>query len=143
MSSAVTVTDEGSLGAYLHGWLERQQTQLQPGTWVSYRGIVQRYLLPHLGDVALAALAKRDIEALYARLFVRGGAGGRPLSKRTVAFAHAVLHKALEDAVRDDLLVRNPSHRAVLPKRSTTRRCGCCGMPADADLLRRTPGPPL
>ncbi|MGI8875345.1 MAG: hypothetical protein ACR2KP_13695, partial [Egibacteraceae bacterium] len=32
------------LSEYLDGSLERQQTQLQPGTWRSYHGIVEHYL---------------------------------------------------------------------------------------------------
>ncbi|HVL98039.1 MAG TPA: hypothetical protein VM324_01960 [Egibacteraceae bacterium] len=107
---------EETLGTYLHGWMARQQTQLQPRTWDSYRGMVRRYLLPTLGDVALQSLASREIERVLARLFTGGGEQGRPLSKRSVVYTHTILHKALADAVRDGLLPANPSHGVLLSK---------------------------
>lgn len=105
-----------TLGEYLDEWLDRQQTQLQPSTWESYRGVVTRHLLPNLGDVPLVALTRRQVETLYSRLFTGGGLGGKPLAKRSVGYVHSIVHKALEDAVKDDLLARNVSHGAALPK---------------------------
>jgi integrase len=111
-----SMSDDLIFGAYLAEWLERQRTQLQPSTWESYRGVVRRHLLANLGDMPLGALTKRDFERLYARIFLGGGVGGRPLSRRSVGYVHGVAHKALEDAVDDGLLERNPAHRATLPK---------------------------
>ncbi|HVM14201.1 MAG TPA: tyrosine-type recombinase/integrase [Egibacteraceae bacterium] len=110
------MTDGGTLAAYLDDWLERQATQLQPSTWRSYRGFVSRYLLRDLGSVALAELERPAVEQFYANLFRRGGRQGQRLSRRTVAYTHSILHKALADAVRDGLLATNPCRRAVLPK---------------------------
>lgn len=104
------------LGEYLEGWLEVQRTRLQPSTWESYRGNVQRYLAPAFGDVALDGLTAVRLDGFYARLLTAGGLHGKPLSLRTVRFCHAVLHKALADAVRLDLLVANPTDRATLPR---------------------------
>ncbi len=45
-----------------------------------------------------------------------GGHNGAPLSARTVGHAHRVLHKALADAVRHELLTRNPASSTSPPK---------------------------
>lgn len=105
-----------TLRDYLGEWLETQRARLQPTTWESYRGNVERYLAPALGGVELGALTAAVLERHYAALLARGGHCGRPLSLRTVHYAHAVLHKALADAVRLDFLPANPASRVQLPR---------------------------
>lgn len=107
---------ELTVGAYLAEWLEVQRHRLQPTTLKSYTGNVDRYLAPHIGDVALADLDVRQLERLYADLMSRGGDGGRPLSRRTVEYAAATLRSALNDAVRTGLLDRNPASLARPPR---------------------------
>jgi integrase len=93
---------------------------LQPQTWQGYRGVVERYLMPALGEVALVALVPRQLTAVYAALQHRGGRSGRALSLRTVRYCHAVLHKALAGAVADGVLAANPAARAQLPRETPT-----------------------
>lgn len=96
----------------------RQTYSLTPGllSLPSYRSILDRYVLPRLGDAALADLNGRRLTRLYQQLLRSGGREQRPLSIRTVRYVHATLHKALGDGVRDGLLTANPSDRATLPK---------------------------
>jgi len=48
---------------------------------------------------------------------VHGGKGGRPLSRATVDYVHAILRKAFNDAVRSEqLLLTNPAERAKRPR---------------------------
>jgi integrase len=105
------------LAAYLDTWLQLQRSQLQPSTWVSYRSNIECYLKPGLGDVALGELTPRELSTFYAQLQLHGrqrGAG--PLSLRTVQYCHGVLHKALADAVRLEIVPRNVAHNATLPR---------------------------
>lgn len=116
---APALSDAGTpptLRAYVDEWLDLQQTQLQPSTWDSYRAVLSRYLLSHLGDTTLVDLDGRTFTRLYQHLLRAGGRDGRPLSIRTVRYVHQILHKALSDAVRDGLLRTNPSDAATLPK---------------------------
>lgn len=110
-----------TLRGYLDEWLGLQETQVQPSTWSSYRSILDRYVLAHLGDAVLADLDGRRLTRLYQHLLRAGGKDARPLSIRTVRYVHAVLHKALGDAVRDGLLPANPSDPATLPKHHPER----------------------
>lgn len=107
--------EDPRLGDYLDEWLERRVTQLRPTTWRGYRNAVGAYLRPTLGAVRLSALDRRTIERLYAQLLRAGGRRGNPLSPRTVAYVHAILHGALQEAVVDDLLEANPATRARRP----------------------------
>jgi integrase len=106
-----------TLADYLAGWLEQQRSQLQPSTWESYRSNVERYLVPALGDVALGELSAAQLSAFYAKLQRDGGQRSeQPLALRTVQFCHGVLHKALADAVRFELVDRNVAVHADLPR---------------------------
>jgi integrase len=104
------------VAAYLEEWLEVQRTQVQPSTWSSYRGNVDRYLAPHLGELRLDEITVAGLNRFYAVLLRRGGHKGKPLSLRTVEFAHTVLRKALEDARRLDKIAVNPATDATLPR---------------------------
>jgi integrase len=104
------------LGAYLDEWLALQRTQLQPSTWVNYEATLRRYVRPHLGAVPLSALRPRDFTLLYVHTLEQGGCDGRPLSLRSVHNIHAILHKALGDAVMAGLLEANPSEHAAVPR---------------------------
>jgi integrase len=105
------------LGEYLLEWLDRRATQLRPTTVHSYRQLITAYLLPRLGERRLGALDRRSLESLYASLLTSGGRRGRRLSARTVTYVHTLLHRALQDAVIDGLLVANPAQLARPPKR--------------------------
>ena len=111
MPSDVTV------GEYLQRWLEVQRSQLEPVTWVNYRRRIARYFEPTLGAIGLQALRAQHLNELYADLKARGGAKGQPLSVATVRRLHAVLHKALNDAAKEDLVAYNVASKATLPKR--------------------------
>lgn len=106
-----------TVGAYLEQWLRDYGPTLAPKTLDSYRGIVDAHLVPALGSLELTALRPSHIQALYARMRVSGrvdGSGG--LSARTVVRYHQVLHAALHQAVRWQLLVRNPADSVEPPK---------------------------
>jgi integrase len=106
---------------YLDEWIELQRLRLQPATWDAYRQTIACYLAPAIGDTTLDQLHPTQIERIYAGLLVHGGRGGRRLALATIRYIHAVLHKALADAVRTGLLQTNVSDRAALPRRDPER----------------------
>lgn len=66
----------------------------------------------------LQTLRPVTLSNLYRELLASGGVNGRPLSRRSVDYVHAVLRKALNDAVRSEqLLLSNPAERAKRPRR--------------------------
>ena len=95
-----------TLRVYLMEWLDGQRPYLRASTLHSYRIAVGR-ILGRLGDTTLKSVTPSQVQVLQTDLLAAGGRDGRPLSAKTVANTHVVLHKALADAVRLGLLDRN------------------------------------
>lgn len=110
--------DTITLGAYLDGWLAVHQVEVKPQTFASYKDVVRRYVVPRLGTTRLQALQPAMLTRLYADLRATGGVHGTGLSPRTVDYVHAVMRKALKDAVVvDRLLASSPADRAKRPRK--------------------------
>jgi integrase len=98
------------LGEYLVGtWLPSVKVKVAPSTFTSYRQNLA-HVAGRIGHVRLDALDPPTLDALYAEL----EAGG--LARSTVRLLHTQLHRALVDAVRWDLLARNPADLIDPPK---------------------------
>jgi integrase len=109
--SKTTVAD------YMRSWIDTATTlTLSPKTAERYRQLINRQIIPHLGALPLQKLKPVQIATWHANLLKAGGHDGGPLSARTVGHAHRVLHKALADAVRHELLTRNPAAVVSPPK---------------------------
>lgn len=105
-----------TFAAWLDEWFALRRTRIEPVTWRSYHETADAYLRPHLGPIPLDQLDARTIERLYSDLLHHGGRRGQPLARTTVITAHIVLHKALADAVRLDVLTDNPASKAEVPR---------------------------
>jgi integrase len=101
-------------------WLPGLTGQLRPTTLDGYRRHVHRYVLPAVGGVLLQRLTPAHLNVLYGSLQASGGMGGRPLAARTVLAVHVTLRKALGDATRWGLVVRNVAELASRPKPQRT-----------------------
>ncbi|MEO8898462.1 MAG: site-specific integrase [Candidatus Dormibacter sp.] len=129
-----------TVGDFLTGWLEGQHQRLRPNTWKRYEEYVRIHTVPTLGRVKLAALSPQHLDRLYAQRIAAG------LSPTTVHHIHAVLHKALEQAVRWNLVPRNvadlvdsprsgqKSMRALSPEQTRTLLGGAADGPLEAIL---------
>ena len=104
------------LNSYLDEWLTLLRTRVRPSTHACYRRMLDAYVRPHIGGKDLAGLTTRQLDRLYVDLLTGGGRYGGRLSPRTVAHTHAVLHKALADAVAHGLLGENVAGGAHVPK---------------------------
>jgi integrase len=103
-----------TVGEYLDEWLEVVQPRLRPTSWNSYRQAVV-HVQGRIGAVPLQALVPLEVENLYKELLATRGRQGRPLSSKTVRGVHVVLRKALADAERRGLVVRNAAAAAKPP----------------------------
>jgi integrase len=84
------------------------KTGISRKTAERYRELVENQIAPHIGDKLLQKTKPADIEAWHTTLRTSGrkdGKGG--VSTRTIKHAHRVLSKALDDAVRNDLVAKN------------------------------------
>jgi integrase len=100
-----------TLGEYLQHWLENvARHTVRPWTYVSYESRVRVHIIPELSHIRLQALKPSDLEAFYSRKLQAG------LSRRSVAFLHAVLRRALGHAERLGLIDRSPAGRVQPPR---------------------------
>jgi integrase len=97
------------LGEYLDTWLQACRLSLRPKTVKNYESNVRIHINPCLGKVSLKDLKTPAIENLYGKLIEAG------VGIRTVRHTHSTLHRALERAVEQGLLIRNPCHHAAIP----------------------------
>jgi integrase len=113
-----------TVAEYLERWLkEYVATRIdKPRTRRSYQMIVRGHLIPAIGHVKLARLTQQTIQAYYATALASGridGQGkptGEPLSSTTIARHHAVLHNALEYAVKLGYIGRNVADQTTAPR---------------------------
>lgn len=100
-----------TLREYLRHWLEAAaKPRLRARTYRDYENIIRRYLDGDMANLRLHQVNPMIIQKLYSDL------GEQELSARTIRYAHAVLHSALEQAVRWRLLQNNPAAAVELPR---------------------------
>lgn len=113
---ADAVDDRMTVAQLLDRWQQLRAAEWSPTTANEHAGTVDRWIVPHIGDVAVVDLRRARIEEYYALVAKKGGRDGRPLSATSVRKIHTVLHAALEDAVALELIAGNPSAKARRPK---------------------------
>jgi integrase len=100
-----------TVAEYLDRWLKDSvQGSVRRSTYESYRRQARRYLTPTVGRVRLKALTPAHVQGLYREMQERG------LSARTVEYTHAVLHRALKQAVRWSMVPRNVCDAVDVPQ---------------------------
>jgi integrase len=111
------VPSADSLSTFLFdSWLPSMRPAVRPSTYQSYEQIARTHLAPRIGSTALKAISPIMLNQLYADLLSHGRLDGRGgLAPKSVRNIHIVIHKALQDAVRWDLLARNPANLADPP----------------------------
>ncbi len=100
-----------TLAVYLPYWLENICKPLvRKATHKQYRSALNAHFLPALGQLTLQNLRPEHIQSLYADMVEDG------LAASTIGAIHAVLHKALEDAIKWNFVSRNVSSLVSLPR---------------------------
>ena len=97
---------KSTLGQYLtEQWLP--SLQVRESTQRSYASHVNVYFVPRIGHIPLQQLSKADVRKVFADI-VSGGGDRKVLSASTIRRIHATLRVALNAALADDLIVKNP-----------------------------------
>ena len=132
-----------TLTQFLERWLANVKGNVSPRTHERYEEIAKKNLIPLLGATTLTKLRPMQIAAAYTKALAGGrrdGKGG--LSPRTVHHMHRVLKQALAQAVRWQLLNRNPVD-AVDPPKVERRRMTTYDMSQTAALIDAVRGTPM
>lgn len=114
--------DEYTVATWLKLWYELYaKPNVRTATANRYQLIIDTYTVPRIGTIKLKKLTTRHLQKLYKDLLesgrVRPGKNqGTGLSTTTVHSVHLMLHAALDRAVKERLIPRNPCEDCVVPK---------------------------
>jgi integrase len=91
-----------TVGQFLDRYLQDVAAHtLRPKTFEAYSYLIRMHIKPALGNIRLNQLRPARVQKFYADKLESG------LSRRTVQFMHSVLHKALQQALKWGMVVRN------------------------------------
>jgi integrase len=131
-----SVKARSKLSDFLQEWLDFRKTSgIEERTWNGYREHVERYIDPHLGNVALGALTARHIDEWRQTLRERGGHKGRRLITVPTTVA-GVLRMALDQAVRWRYLAENPAATKYVTRMRKVRTNAVRQVPEPKGLLK-------
>jgi hypothetical protein len=106
-----------TVGQFLDRWLEHVKPLVSRRTHERYGELVRKNINPLLGAVVLTKLRPIQISDAYAKALSSGrrkGKGG--LAPSTVRYLHVILKAAMRQAVRWQILARNPADAVDPPK---------------------------
>jgi integrase len=106
----VTATTQ-TIADLLAAWYVQAAPDLSPSTAREYRRLIDKRLLPAFGRIRVRDLTPQQLDAFYVQLSTRGR-----LAPASVRQVHAVMRRALAQAVRWGWLVSNPASNASPPK---------------------------
>ncbi|MBI5954429.1 MAG: site-specific integrase [Chloroflexi bacterium] len=87
-----------------------RKNSLRPKTFEVYSYLLKLHINPEIGHIKLVQLRPDHLQSLYAKKVTSG------LSKRTVQFMHAIIHKALKQALKWGMVNRNVADLVEAPK---------------------------
>jgi integrase len=118
-----------TVAAFLERWLDHMKAHLEPRSHERYTELARKNLIPLIGSIPLTKLRPAAISNAYVKALESGRRLGRQaegseertehgkgLSPSTVRYMHRILRQALQQAMRWQLLVRNPADAVRPPK---------------------------
>lgn len=111
-----------TLGEWLDKWLsDYMALTVRESTMDNYKAMSQHYIKPYLGDAKIGSVTTADIQKMYNWLRENGRVNehhekGNALSDSVIRSIHMMLHQAMDAAVRERIIVKNPTEGTVIPK---------------------------
>jgi integrase len=104
-----------TLREYLERWLaDYAKPKLSPRGFERYAGIIRQYFIPEMGNIILTQLHSEQIQKHYKNMLNNG------LSTGSIRYHHAVIHKALQTAIKWGLLKHNAADGVDVPHKDHT-----------------------
>lgn len=115
--SGYTEPTKTTVAQFLDRWLEHEAANVSPKTLERYGELARKNIAPLIGATTLAELKVETIDAAWTKALVSGRADGKGgLSPRTVGHMRRVLVMALNQAVRWEIIPKNPAALSTPPK---------------------------
>ena len=116
-------SDDYTVGSWLTNWYTLYaMPNVRVSTAEYYRRNIELHVTPRIGDIKLNKLTGRDLQKLYQDLRENGRLREAQkekfpgLSASTVRGIHLMLHNAMDRAVKERLIQRNPTEDCIAPK---------------------------
>lgn len=100
------------VATYMASWLAQKRMSIRPGTYKTYRWLVNFHIIPRLGHHKMVNLAPQHLIEMYNQLLN----GEHRLSPQTINHLHKVLHDALETATQWEAITKNVAKLVKPPK---------------------------
>ena len=99
---------------YMEKWLKGVRATLATATYQSYSDMLRARIIPYFRpqNIPLIDVTPQHIEAFYQKILED------KCTTNTVIHYHAIIRKALQNAVRKDILPRNPADQVDRPKKN-------------------------
>ena len=100
--------------SFIKEWLEIIRSSISENTYFSYKQTIHNSICPHFEEkgIKIAELKPYHIQEFYAHKMATDR-----VSANTIHHYHANIHKALDYAVKTDMISYNPSDKVELPKK--------------------------
>lgn len=110
-----------NLDKYMETWLtDVHWRRAKPSTYPGDERTVRNYIIPFIGKIRLDRLTPQHIRDMIKAL-QETSSDTRKASTRSAQKAYRILHGALEQAVKDGLIARNPAAAVDEPKHVANR----------------------
>ena len=110
----------------LRDWAEKWLTEymvnlIRPETIANYRRESELHIYPYLGDYPISKITTVQIQRMYNDLRENGRKRcvekyGKGLTGNTVRGIHMLLHEIMEYAMKENMILRNPTNGTTIPK---------------------------
>ena len=99
---------------YMEKWLKGVRATLATATYQSYTDMLRARIIPYFRpqNILLMDVTPQHIEAFYQKILED------KCTTNTVIHYHAIIRKALQNAVRKDIIPRNPADQVDRPKKN-------------------------
>ena len=105
-----------TVAEWMKQWQEVFCPNIKRSTAIRYEADVRLHVLPAIGNMRLSAVKTSTIQRLYNEAHRQG------LSDKSVRNLHGTLHKAMEKAVRERLISKNPCEGIELPRSDAPKK---------------------
>ena len=122
----VDLTEESrmTLGEWMDKWLDEYMIfTIKESTIDGYRAMVEHQIKRFIGNKQLTSLTTADVQKFYNKIKKEGRVKPHPLTgyglaDTMVRKVHMILHQALDVAVKERIIVRNPTVGTTIPKKT-------------------------
>ncbi len=107
----LTEASQITVEEWLKKWMdEYMMFSIREQTWTSYESVIRLHIIPNLGNKTVASLTTSVVQKFYNKLLSEGKSGS------LVRDAHLILHQAMDVAIKENLIAKNPTNGTKIPK---------------------------